>query len=123
PEGLFGLLYILDPSLNKQWFYRQFFVTKSKKITARGGKRQVWVTSVVAYKNQDQLSELLRSRMIRRLKKDCLGIPKKSRLFVPYEIQDVLYDQMVHQVDLSDEPMMTKIVRLQQAASGLNPYQ
>jgi SNF2 family DNA or RNA helicase len=122
PEDLFGILHFIDRTITKQWFFDNFIITTYKEITTKT-RRKVWVKQVTGYKNQDKLNALLKTRMIRRLTSECIDLPPLNRIFMPYEIDNnKIYQSTLNLCDVNDEPMMVKVTRLQEAASGLNPW-
>lgn len=118
-EDLYGLLYLLNPRLDRNDWYNKYVIRNLKNIPTRRGTRTVW--QITGYKNIDHVNALLKGLMIRRTKEETLDLPRKMVQYIPYE-PDRYYESKLYDIELSDEPKMVKVVRLVEACSGLDPF-
>lgn len=118
-ENLYGIVLLLDPWLDKAEWYNRYIIRELKNVPTKRGVRTVW--NITGYKNLDHLNAYLQTIMIRRLKGEVNDLPPKRVQYVPY-YPDRRYEGFLYDIDLSDEPVMVKVVRLIEAASGLNPF-
>lgn len=117
PEDLYALLHFCDPTLDEAWFFNTFTKRRLRRIY---GKRKAYV--ITGYKNHEQLHHFVNERMLRRLRSECLDLPRKIVKYVPCEGISDTYDSVLSYIDLNDDTVLVKLIALQQAASGLNPY-
>lgn len=120
PENLFGILSFIDPKIEKQWFINKFLHRRLITIPTKYGRRKVW--DITGYKNQDQLHTLLKRYMIRRTLDECVDLPPMVDNYIGYEMTDPLYRDVYGLCEMNDETPMVRCIRLQQAASGIDPF-
>jgi SNF2 family DNA or RNA helicase len=118
-NDLWSLLYRIDPgSFPKYW-------TFLNRHCVFGGYKD---KQIIGTKNQDELTDKLQSRMIRRLKKNVLDLPEKQRITITVDLtvaQRSLYDEAKDEMKITipgdPNPMeienaLTKFLRLKQIA-------
>lgn len=119
PEDAFGIVHFIEPYISRNWWMQTYIIQGLKEVPTPRGRRTVY--TIEGYRNLDKLNDYFSRIMLRRKKSEVLELPPKSVQYIPYEA-DKFYDGILDEVDLSDEPMMVKVLRLREAASGLNPY-
>lgn len=92
PEDLYSLLLLTAPKLagQKVEWAKKFCIIKQREITVKtryGAKFRKKISLVVGYKNQKALKMLLKEVMLIRTKEECLDLPKKTVVYLPYELE------------------------------------
>jgi Mesyanzhinovviridae DNA helicase len=124
PLDLWSQLHILDKTI-LGGRYKNFYHFKA----VHGVMGGFMMKKIVKWKNLDQLSELIKPRVLRRLKADCLDLPPK--LYTEREValtpeswkryQELKRDALIHlsETDVQLEPnSAVRIMRLAQLTSG-----
>jgi SNF2 family DNA or RNA helicase len=118
-NDLWSLLYRIDPgAFPKYWTFLH-------RYCVFGGYKD---KQIIGTKNQEELTDKLQSRMIRRLKRDVLDLPEKQRITIKVDLhprQQSLYDEAKDEMQITipgnPDPMeienaLTKFLRLKQIA-------
>lgn len=118
-NDLWSLLYRIDPqAFPKYWTFLH-------RYCVFGGYKD---KQIIGTKNEDELTEKLQSRMIRRLKRDVLDLPEKQYISVHVDLtpeQRSLYNEAKDEMQITipgdPDPMeienaLTKFLRLKQIA-------
>jgi len=123
PEDAYALINFFDPTLTNcwEWWQDTFLITQIREISVKGKRR--WIPEIVGYKNHEMLSNILKSCMLRRLRKDCLDLPRKQVQHIPYDAECTLYRNVLDQVELNDDSMLVKVTQLLQSLSGVDPFE
>lgn len=125
PDDLFSLIEFLDPELSgsrKEWWNR--FVKEKTVMIYTRTRGTLMMTKPVGVKDHavPALNDLLGRVMLRRLKKDCLDLPRKQVIYQSYDPGPKV-KRLINQtiVDLQDtgQQLSKILIRVQQVLDGI----
>lgn len=131
-EDVYGILYRADRNVVGSYddFTKRFLRVELKSYSVKnrwGYISTIDQPKVIGYKNLEWFYELTRDLMLRKTKDECLDLPKKQVIYLPYENEAVKskYNQLIETADVEHEDfkgISATMVRLRQLLSGVGKY-